>query len=78
MVAFTVLEMYFGGNNMNLLENLPDQTLELTTGGGSVNWVVAGTQFIILFLIYEKLVFIWIAYLLIVINLFLNKNEKKE
>ncbi|HFI0261038.1 TPA: hypothetical protein ACGOVQ_001836 [Streptococcus suis] len=29
---------------MNLLENLPDQTLELTTGGGSVNWVVAGTQ----------------------------------
>ena len=44
MVAFTVLEMNFGGNNMNLLENLPDQTLELTTGGGSVNWVVAGTQ----------------------------------
>lgn len=34
--------------------------------------------FIILFLIYGKLVFIWIAYLLIVINLFLNKNEKRN
>lgn len=34
--------------------------------------------FIILFLIYKKLVFIWIVYLLIVINFFLRINEKRN
>lgn len=32
--------------------------------------------FIILFLIYKKLVFIWIVYLFIIINFFLRINEK--